>query len=137
MNIRCLQLYIMIQRPHLLKTQLQLETEKISDDPYQFFVASLYSNLFVSIFPDAVVTNIHHVALVVLGHAHGQPGGPLELAAVRVDHRQELALRQVIDLQHKNSITSLLANQPQDNTRSSMSLQKVCNKTHSPSAMTM
>ena len=101
MNIRCLQLYIMIQRPHLLKTQLQLETEKISDDPYQFFVASLYSNLFVSIFPDAVVTNIHHVALVVLGHAHGQPGGPLELAAVRVDHRQELALRQVIDLQQK------------------------------------
>ena len=111
MNIRCLQLYIMIQRPHLLKTQLQLETEKISDDPYQFFVASLYSNLFVSIFPDAVVTNIHHVALVVLGHAHGQPGGPLELAAVRVDHRQELALRQVIDLQQKNSI-NLVVSQP-------------------------
>ena len=94
----------MVQRPQ----------KNISTDQYQFFVVSLYSELRVhphrtqelrvSVFPNAVVADVHHVAVVVLRVAHGQAGGPLELAAVRVDHRKERALRQVVDLQRKITI---------------------------------
>lgn len=102
----CLQLYNMIHRLHLKLVQRpRYEKQKnISTDRYQFFVVSLYSELFVSVFPDAVVANVHHVAVVVLRVAHGQPGGPLELAAVGVDHRKERALRQIVDLQRKITI---------------------------------
>ena len=50
------------------------------------------------------MADVHHVAVVVLRVAHGQPGGSLKLAAVRVDHRKERALRQVVDLQRKITI---------------------------------
>ena len=50
------------------------------------------------------MADVHHVAVVVLRVAHGQPRGPLELAAVRVDHRKERALRQIVDLQQKITI---------------------------------
>ena len=50
------------------------------------------------------MADVHHVAVVVLRVAHGQPGRSLELAAVRVDHRKERALRQVVDLQRKITI---------------------------------
>ena len=43
--------------------------------------------------------DVHHVAEVVLEVADGEAGGPLQLAAVTVDHRQEATVRQVVDLQ--------------------------------------
>ena len=85
-----------MQRPQIQKN--------ISTDQYQFFVVRLYPELRVSIFPDAVVADVHHVAVVVLRVAHRQPRGPLELAAVRVYHREERALRQIVDLQQKITI---------------------------------
>ena len=71
----CLQLYNMIHRLHLKLGAEGPRYEKqknISTDRYQFFVvSSLYSRvLFVSVFPDAVVANVHHVAVVVFRVAH-------------------------------------------------------------------
>ena len=100
----CLQLYNMIHRPHLKLGAGASDTENISTDQYQFFVVTLYSELCVSVLSDAVVADVHHVAVVVLRVAHRQPRGPLELAAVRVYHREEGALRQIVDLQQKITI---------------------------------
>ena len=43
--------------------------------------------LFVSIFPDAVVSYVHHVAEVVFEVGDGESCGSLELASVTINHR--------------------------------------------------
>ena len=52
-----------------------------------YYTVLYCTHLLVSVLPNAVVSNVDDVRVVVVGGGDCDPGGPLQLAPVTVDHR--------------------------------------------------
>ena len=71
--------------------------------PYQI-VLVIIRYLFVSIFSNTVVSNVHHITIIILIVTDSQTSGSLELASVTVNHGHECSGGQVKYLENAKFI---------------------------------